>query len=328
MLICRWCGEVYSPNEPIDKTADGFFCETCDGFTYFEEVNDRRRMLLLLESASARGFDPPLSNPPVNLRKQLSPLRYPGGKSKVIDFLYTQLLPEKLNTLVEVFAGGASFGLSLLDAGVIQHLVLNDIDPGIYALWKTITEEPENLLRRLHGPAPTRNTFLTSKEVLASSGASYEDLAWAQLIVNRLSFSGISTAHAMGGKDGTEDQLLCRWNPQALAKRIHRIAELSDRIEVTSLDCESVIEEAYWNEGQTLFVDPPYFKKGPQLYPCAFTEKQHQSLAWLLEALYTGCPGADIIITYDDDPQIRDLYLLASQLPLPRKYSISRKQPA
>ena len=52
---------------------------------------------------------------------------------------------------VEVFAGGASVGLSLLQAGIIQRLVLNDTDPGVYAFWKALKEEPKELLTRLAG---------------------------------------------------------------------------------------------------------------------------------------------------------------------------------
>ena len=43
----------------------------------------------------------------------------------------------------------------------------------------------------------------------------------------------------------------------------------------------------------------------------------------MLNALYTGYGGPDIIITYDDTPLIRELYPLADVEPLRRAYSIA-----
>jgi len=38
--------------------------------------------------------------------------------------------------------------------------------------------------------------------------------------------------------------------------------------------------------------------------------------------LYQGMPGADIVITYDDCPLIRDIYPFADVVVVPRSYSI------
>lgn len=59
-----------------------------------------------------------------------SPLRYPGGKSKIAPFV--SLLIEKCNlkgcTYVEPFAGGAGVALSLLFEGTVTDIVINDYD--------------------------------------------------------------------------------------------------------------------------------------------------------------------------------------------------------
>ena len=323
--ICQWCG---SSSDDLDDfeydevNKNGFWCPDCDGHTYLdEEKNDRRRMLLLLESKCKR--EPKSKSTRRKLNKRLSPLRYPGGKSKLIDFLAAQFHDEQLNAFVEAFAGGAAVGLSLLDGGYIQKLVLNDLDPGIYALWNTIVTDPSQLLLRLDGPLPTRETYRQNKSVLTAPGCATEDeLAWAELVCNRLSYSGIIKANALGGKNGTQSELLVRWNPPQLKKRILKIHSMRDRITVSCIDARQLIQEyAYWDDCATLFIDPPYFSKGKALYQKFYTEQDHRDLAFLLESLFQGMPGADIVITYDDCKLVRELYPYADIKEISRYYS-------
>ena len=151
ILTCQWCGAYGSPEdfELDERSGEGFWCPDCDGFNYYDKArNHLRRILLILEQKDGGRADPV---PKTGLRKRLSPLRYPGGKSKLIDYLATQFRKESLKTFVEVFAGGASVGLSLLDAGLTEHLVINDTDPGVYAFWAAVVRNPECLLKRLSG---------------------------------------------------------------------------------------------------------------------------------------------------------------------------------
>lgn len=203
-LTCQWCGATGSLDdfELDEHNGEGFWCPDCDGFTYYDKTrNHLRRILLILEQKDGGKADPVPKTP---LKKRLSPLRYPGGKSKLIDYLAAQFRKESLKTFVEVFAGGASVGLSLLDAGLTEHLVINDTDPGIYAFWVSVVYHPEKLLKRLSGPDPNRAEFRSCQQILDSpKGWSQDDLAWATLVCNRLGYSGITKACAMGGKTGT-----------------------------------------------------------------------------------------------------------------------------
>lgn len=327
---CRWCNTSYEEIEHLDTTADGFFCDMCDGFTYFsEEKNRSHRMLLLLETGGATSEIPcAAAEPHMSLRKRVSPLRYPGGKSRVIDQLYARMQGENLDTFVEVFAGGASLGLSLLDAGVIRKLVLNDLDPLVYSFWRTVLTDPTPLLELLHSPAPTIEDFWAAKQFVAGYTKYDPSLrgkaASAFFLLNRLCFSGIIKAHPLGGKSGDSKKLLSRWNPAALEKRILRVHELREKIDLHSLDCCELLESiAYWYPAATLFVDPPYVVKGDALYTSSFTEADHHRLADMLNGLYTGFGGPDVIITYDDVALVRDLYPFATMEPLARAYSIA-----
>lgn len=104
------------------------------------------------------------------------------------------------------------------------------------------------------------------------------DAAWCSLVVNRLAYSGISKATLLGGKKGDESKLLSRWRPYEFVKRIEAIHQISDKIEISNLDGISIIEEMYWDESSTIFIDPPYVNKGKALYDCYYTENEHRQL--------------------------------------------------
>ena len=72
--------------------------------------------------------------------KSLSPLRYPGGKAKVYNRVVDFFKLNKLSsiTYVEPFAGGCGLALLLLKNNIVNKLILNDIDKGVYSFWISI----------------------------------------------------------------------------------------------------------------------------------------------------------------------------------------------
>ena len=81
--------------------------------------------------------------------KFYSPLRYPGGKNKIADFIKDILYENELVgcDYLEPFAGGASVGLSLLFSELVTNIHINDIDRSIYAFWYCVLYETENLCK-------------------------------------------------------------------------------------------------------------------------------------------------------------------------------------
>ncbi|MFL0584931.1 DNA adenine methylase [Solibacillus silvestris] len=149
------------------------------------------------------------------------------------------------------------------------------------------------------------------------------DAAWITLLVNRLAYSGIAKANSMGGKQGSVHDLTVRWNPKTLIKRIREIHKLADRIEVFCEDAVEFIEAYFWDDSATLFIDPPYFVKGKDLYNIHLTEQEHIRLAWTLQTIHKGFPSCDVIVTYDYHKFISDIYNAADQLEIiGRQYSI------
>ncbi|MED3575884.1 DNA adenine methylase [Cytobacillus praedii] len=303
MLICEFCGldGAADSNElQLDKNRKGFWCESCDSYTYMDEESTKHQFTLILETS--RKEDKVLQQDKnLKFSKQLSPFRYPGGKSKIINFLYSYLQPEKSKILISPFAGGGSFELSMLEAGVVDKLHLNDLDFGVYAVWWVMKHMPFSLIDRLLTSKPNHSEFFIAQALIKSNfrGADKVEAAWATLLVNRLAYSGISKANPLGGKKGKKEDLLSRWNPEKLIKKIERIHSMSDQIEITNENTVSLIEEKYWLDNTTIFIDPPYFFKGKDLYQYYFTDENHLELAYLLDNLHREFPCADILLTYD-----------------------------
>lgn len=311
IVTCQFC----SVEEDIDNTfffqkdkqKKGFWCETCDGYNSLSE-NERNRFTLILEDKTNKEKKTVL--PTYHLSKRISPLRYPGGKSKLADYILTKIRADKTELLVSPYTGGASVELAFLYAGIFQKIHLNDLDYGVFSLFWLIKHSPEQIIDRILKWKPDRDDYFRCQSIIKSdySNTDMIEAAWSLLVVNRLAFSGIYKANPLGGKKGSTEQLLSRWNAVELCKRIKLIHSMRERITVTNTDACEVIEEAYWNEKITVFVDPPYVQQGKNLYHCFYEKEDHIRLNVLLDSLYHTCPGADMIITYDNDNWLKQLY--------------------
>ena len=106
-----------------------------------------------------------------------SPLRYPGGKAKLAPFLAETLRLNKLSygMYAEGFAGGAGAGLELLFGGYVTSIALNDVDPLIFAIWKSILSEPSRFQRRIMRAPLTVDYWKTRKRIASRNARQLRD---------------------------------------------------------------------------------------------------------------------------------------------------------
>ncbi|MBA4293805.1 DNA methyltransferase [bacterium] len=256
-------------------------------------------------------------------RRQLSPFRYPGGKSRMIPRISGYLHPYYRDVLTSPFTGGGSFELAMLEANEFTRIHLNDVDYGVYGVFAESVDDPSRLVRLIENTSFDHDLFYQARESHKEGHAGKErhEAAFFSLVANRLSYSGLFTSNPLGGKNGTLEKLTARFDKSSIISRIQWIHSMRDRITVTQEDALSLIEEAYWQDG-TLFVDPPYVQKGTQLYTNSYAEDDHVRLAQLLNGLNTTAGASHLIVTYDDDPLIRHLYPFADQEAVSVTYSI------
>ena len=76
-----------------------------------------------------------------------SPLRYPGGKTKLYEYVKSIITANGLigETYIEPFAGGAGLALKLLLNNDVKRIVINDLDPAIYAFWYCVLNHSEQI---------------------------------------------------------------------------------------------------------------------------------------------------------------------------------------
>lgn len=225
-------------------------------------------------------------------------LRYPGGKSRLAAALLEILHPEEGIEFREPFFGGGSVSLQLLNRSPcsLRPFWINDVDPGVFSLWNAVLQDPEGLRGRILALEPTERAFTDARDLLLSGvAAPGTDLGFAKLVANRLSYSGVAE---MGGplKD-----IGCRWNAKRLAEEVLFLhMRFAQRTRCTSLDFEEVLRAP---GSCFIYLDPPYWEAGPQLYAKSFQREDHERLARVLRDV-----SQPWLLSYDDHPEIRRLY--------------------
>ena len=193
---------------------------------------------------------------------QLSPFRYPGGKTWLVPEVrrWVASLKIKPSAFVEPFAGGAIMALTAASEGWADRVLLSEIDEDVASIWRTIfhgkTSDVQWLCRRI-------NEFEISMEnvrgVFDGRARSTHDKAFKALLKNRMQRGGIMSSGAGLLKAGEGGRgLMSRWYPQTLIKRIHDLRSLRDTVSFEQIDAFEMIERNARDENAVFFIDPPY----------------------------------------------------------------------
>src|SRR4051812_15567262 len=80
-----------------------------------------------------------------------TPLRYPGGKRRLVSAVKALLEYNRLYDVqyVEPYAGGAAVGLSLLLEEYASVIHINDLSRPVYAFWHTVLNDTAWLCQRI-----------------------------------------------------------------------------------------------------------------------------------------------------------------------------------
>jgi DNA adenine methylase len=260
-----------------------------------------------------------------------SPLRYPGGK-QVLSRLIAHLI--KLNnsaggTYVEPYAGGASIALSLIFGEHVERVVINDADPCIFAFWRGVLHDTEKFVKLLRETPTTVEEWVVQRDIyLHPKRHSQLRLGFATFYLNRCNRSGII---ARGGPIGGRAQegewkVDARYNRDELERRIRRISMYRDRIDISNRDAIDLIDHEVRPHIKTrrpfVYLDPPYYAKGPDLYLNYYDHNDHKALADYMKKM-TEFPW---IMSYDNVPEIVALYKGLRQVRFSLDYSARERR--
>lgn len=238
-----------------------------------------------------------------------SPLRYPGGKGKLARFVADVI---KVNGLqdgvyVEPYAGGAAVALELLLTGSVRRIAINDLNRPIFAFWRAVLDQSQEFINLIRETDVNMVTRERAKRILMQADAPSLDLGFATFFLNRTNRSGILNGGAIGGNDQSGPwKLDARYNKDALIDRIGKISKVRKRISLTNEDAINFINrvEPTWPDKTLVYLDPPYYEKGRDLYYNFYKHDDHANVAYATHNM----KRVRWIVSYDDVAPIHSLY--------------------
>lgn len=246
-----------------------------------------------------------------------SPLRYPGGKSKVVQYLLPYV-PLNVSDFREPFIGGGSVCLavkSVFDRQVNKYWI-NDINLDLYLFWKYARDDIGNLVTAI---AKFKNDYSCGRELYnylnnKDNICSEFDRAVRFFIMNRITFSGVMDS------GGYSQQAFEKRFTQSSIDRLKNVSIYLSGVTITQGDYERLLVE----EGENVFVflDPPYYQPAKsKLYGVKgdlHTNFDHERFADDMKKCQHRW-----LITYDDCPEIRNLFSFAEIIEFQVQYGMN-----
>jgi DNA adenine methylase len=249
-----------------------------------------------------------------------SPLRYPGGKGKVGNYIKLVILDNDLVgcEYVEPYAGGASIALTLLFEEYADRVHINDINRGVFAFWDAVLRRPDEFCRRITSVRLSVREWERQRATYRDPQADPLDLGFATFFLNRTSRSGIIGGGVIGGLNQTGRwKLDARFNREQLIKRVQRIARFGSRISLTQLDAALYMKDVLPTLARPfVYLDPPYYANGSKLYENSYLPGDHAAIASIVGTL-----KVPWIVSYDAVPQVAALYARRKRIGYDLHYS-------
>jgi len=226
---------------------------------------------------------------------------------------------------VEPYAGGAAVACELLLTGLVRRIHINDLSRPVFAFWNSVLNHTDELTRLIADTPLDVDTWSKMKRTFASPmSASDLELGFATFYLNRTNRSGILNGGPIGGRAQTGQWGMdARFNRPELIDRITRIARARSRIKVTNLDATELLRShpQAWTSKTLVYLDPPYFAKGPELYYNFYKHDDHAGVAEAVRNL----KHVAWLVSYDDVSPIHELYSPESWLQYQIGYSARRR---
>lgn len=234
-----------------------------------------------------------------------SPLRYPGGKSRAVKYIYS-CIPANETKLCSPFLGGASIELACTSK---MDVYGSDIFEPLVNFWSVLLKTPESLIDTVKRYYPlTRTNFYNLQQKYIEVIDDVERAA-AFFVLNRSSFSGTTLSGGMSPG-----------HPRFNESAIERLR--SFKVTNFHVECAEYQDAIPKYDDAFLYLDPPYLN-GQALYGVrGDTHKRfdHQALAKLLYG------RGRWIMSYNDCLEIRELYKDYQIVPIDWIYGMSKNK--
>ena len=247
-------------------------------------------------------------------RKYPTVLRYPGGKSRIIYYLFRKnMLPENIKEYREGFLGGGSCALSFSVMYPGIPVWVNDLYYNLFAFWTQLQKNPDPLINRLlelkdeacraegveELEKKHRALYADMRDLINTSDDDF-DLATAFYVLNRSSFGGFTEQNKNAFiRDSYKNTIFS----QSKIKKLANISQIIQPWRITNQDYRDLMEGP--GEDVFVFLDPPYLIKD-MLY--GKDKEMHTSFCH--EAFVKACKDTphNWMITYNEHPWLREQF--------------------
>ena len=225
-----------------------------------------------------------------------SNLRWAGGKSKMIKIL-DNFFPKNINKYLETFIGGGSVLLHIIQKYNPKVIYANDINQDLINYYNYVQNYPQILVDDCLKIKSnyTKETFATEFTKLN------RDIASDFFISNKTSFSGLNYNYSQ-----------LAYDRNFTINSINKIMDISNIIQNVNfinedfINLENTISEI---KDYFIYLDPPYYSnKDKGLYGKKGELHKNFNHLELFNFVNRLSETNQIMISYDDDPYIRELY--------------------
>jgi len=232
-----------------------------------------------------------------------TPLRYPGGKSRVAKTLLEKF-PSEINEFREPFVGGGSVALLFSQKYPDIPVWINDKYVYLYSFWKMLQERGDELSDTLYNIKVENSTEEKAKELFVSAKAEISNadtfrqavLFW---ILNKCSYSGL-TENSSFSKTASNQNFTTRG-----AHNLKNISEIIQHWRITNLDYQTVMNTEEGLSNTFIFLDPPY-KINTYLYGTNAEMHKNFNHTQFVEDCKV-CPHS-WLVTYNIDDELKEAY--------------------
>lgn len=242
-----------------------------------------------------------------------SPLRYPGGKSRVADIIIKQL--PSFDEYREPFLGGGSVFIRQKQLFPMRKFWINDAYYDLFNFWKISQTQVQDLIEKVcelkqkHENGKELYYFLKPNHNIFNS----LELASAFFIFNRITFSGTTLS------GGFSESAFCGRFTASSIERLKPLQNLLENVEITNLDYEKLVAKS--GKNVFIYLDPPYFSAQKSLL---YGKKGnlHKNFDYEhFSDVMKRCKHK-WLITLDDCKYIRELFSFAKISPLQFAYGM------
>ena len=242
------------------------------------------------------------------MRNFYSPLRYPGGKTRIAPFVKELIYENRLVGInyIEPYAGGAGVALTLLFEEYVSKITINDYDPSIYAFWYSIVNYTDAFCEKVSKTPINMDSWFEQKEIQTGrlKQSDFFELGFSTFFLNRTNISGVIKGGVIGGKNQRgKYKIDARFNKDKLLEKIKQIGNYKNKIDVTNEDAKHILQKRL--DGCFMYIDPPYVSKGRKLYMNFYQKNDHRDIS---KALLDNDSNCFWILSYDANDLIRTLY--------------------